>query len=289
MMTTTVLQNNNSTNVNTTKLSNDLANVPSQDAEFIIHLGNIVHSLGTSHHIPTCTEEIYSSLFQIFKQHQQQSKLPMFFVPDDDDLMLLCSNPKEAFGYWYKYFGHFNDKEEFQSNNYKPSSSSSSSQFDGTRQFGREENFAFIHSNVLFIGIHIVRKGGKEGEEGHTQEEWNVQYEEDVEWVQENLWNQDEPSSSYRSVILFGHARPTEEDHLNFFGPLLKDIHQLNKPILYMHASDDESDSDDAFQFYVPFAKEPRLMAVGIKSMASPVRMEVGFGENPFSLSIPSS
>lgn len=93
------------------------------------------------------------------------------------------------------------------------------------RQLQREENFSFMKSDVLFIGLNIV--GGRV----HDAEEWKQRHSECADWIRLNLKQFGEKAAS---MVVFGHARPAA-DHNDFFDPFGEAAQMFNKPVLYLH------------------------------------------------------
>jgi len=105
------------------------------------------------------------------------------------------------------------------------------------RQPEREENFAFTHQGVLFLGINLV--GGKV----HDWEEWEARIEENRLWVKKQFQLH---SADANAAVIFAHANPGTSFLGNFmyshnaFQPLIDYLNtgtdaDFPKPILFIH------------------------------------------------------
>eukprot|EP00548_Thalassiothrix_antarctica_P002699 CAMPEP_0194132266 /NCGR_PEP_ID=MMETSP0152-20130528/2769_1 /TAXON_ID=1049557 /ORGANISM="Thalassiothrix antarctica, Strain L6-D1" /LENGTH=668 /DNA_ID=CAMNT_0038827251 /DNA_START=13 /DNA_END=2019 /DNA_ORIENTATION=+ len=225
----------------------DLETLPG-DADFVIHLGNIQDAA-----VSLCPQQAYISAQAILRR----SPRPVFVLPGPNDWNN-CPDPNIALNDWVHQLGSF---ERFFVED-----------FGITRQKTNQENFAFIHRDVLFIGLHLV--GGRR----HDKKEWRMRHQLNVRWVEEQLETVKE--EKYKAVILLANARPGQQ-HTDFFTEVFDDIEDLNKPVLYVHASG----GSGKFETYMPFPNDSKLMAVQVGSGGSnpPLRIAVGKGaENPF-------
>ena len=248
-VTSDVPYNNAEENV----LSRDLSRLP-DDAEFVVHLGDVGVAATTS-----CAESMYEDASYILKS---SSRAPVFVLPGNQDWNE-CPNPDAAFDNWMQYFHRFEDN--------------FSHRFAVTRQLGREENFSFLHNGVLFVGLNLVDGTVPD------QTEWNVRHQECVQWAEQAL-NDFEPDE-YRAVVLLGHARPTALLG-DFFWPILNDINEINKPVLYVHGN-----AMQGWTVYKPFSDASRLRAVELEKggKSPPVKIRVGMGADPFNFDRRSS
>jgi len=248
-VTSDVPYNNAEENV----LSRDLSRLP-DDAEFVVHLGDIGVAATTS-----CAESMYEDASYILKS---SSRAPVFVLPGNQDWNE-CPNPDAAFDNWMQYFHRFEDN--------------FSHRFAVTRQLGREENFSFLHNGVLFVGLNLVDGTVPD------QTEWNVRHQECVQWAEQAL--NDFGPDEYRAVVLLGHARPTALLG-DFFWPIINDINEINKPVLYVHGN-----AMQGWTVYKPFSDASRLKAVELEKggKSPPVKIRVGMGADPFNFDRRSS
>ena len=180
-------------------------------SEFMVHLGDI--KSGTS----SCPQTNYSDVADILKQ----LKVPTYIVPGDNE-WTDCSNPSQAWGYWTSHFSNFEDN------------------FCGApqtqHQSVRPENFAFVKSGVLFVGINLPA-GQLSSSEGTTR------MQQDADWVNEQL---DANVSQVRGALVFGHAG--NESPRNFFFDQFKvSVADFGKPVLYMMGNDHTFRRDDGW------------------------------------------
>ena len=248
-VTSDVPYNNAEENV----LSRDLSRLP-DDAEFVVHLGDVGIAATTS-----CAESMYEDASYILKS---SSRAPVFVLPGNQDWNE-CPNPDAAFDNWMQYFHRFEDN--------------FSHRFAVTRQLGREENFSFLHNGVLFVGLNLVDGTVPD------QTEWNVRHQECVQWAEQAL--NDFGPDEYRAVVLLGHARPTALLG-DFFWPIINDINEINKPVLYVHGN-----AMQGWTVYKPFSDASRLKAVELEKggKSPPVKIRVGMGADPFNFDRRSS
>ena len=240
-------------NAEENQLSRDLSRLPN-DAEFVVHLGDVGLATTTS-----CAETMYEGASTILKS---SSRAPVFVLPGNQDWNE-CPNPDAAFDNWMQYFHRFEDN--------------FSHRFAVTRQLGREENFSFLHNGVLFIGLNLVDGTVPD------QTEWNIRHQECVQWAEQAL--NDFGLEEYRAVVILGHARPTALLG-DFFWPIINDINEINKPVLYVHGN-----AMQGWTVYKPFSDASRLKAVELEKGGNspPVKIRVGMGGDPFSFDRRSS
>ena len=122
------------------ELEADLATVGATD-EFFAHVGDITAETSS------CDESLYSSM----ESSLLTSSIPVFIVPGDNEWND-CSNPDQAWSYWDTHLMRLEENW--------------SHIFTVLRQSVREENFAFVHSGALFIGLNLV------GGSVHDSSEW---------------------------------------------------------------------------------------------------------------------
>ena len=241
-----------------TKLSRELQNLQHDDGDFLIHLGD-VHAAATS----MCTYSSYQDAADLLKE----SPIPTLVLPGDNDWNN-CPRPTSAFAYWSENLNRFEENYKNEEHEDMPSV---------TRQIGRDENFAFLHKGVLFLGLNLV--DGKV----QSEREWTIRHQENVQWVEEqiNLYQRKE----YRAVVLMGHAGATSKVG-DFFWPVIDDFKILNKPVLYVHAS-----NGDGILKYRPFDELEDFTALRLEkgSLSSPFQITVTTDLQPFKLNLNQS
>ncbi len=229
-------------------LEADLANVGPSD-EFFVHLGDI-QSQGS------CFASTYSNVAGSLKT----SSIPVFIVPGDNEYND-CPNPNQAWTYWDS---HLLGLEENWSHS-----------FTVLRQSIREENFAFVHSGVLFIGINLV--GGRV----HDTSEWSQRMTDDANWVSENFNNF---GSQVTSALVFGHAfpDPTGGDRKQFGQDFVTAAQNFGKPILYA-MGDGHSWALDK-----PYVDAPNVTRVRVNQGVPSVRVTISDDSTaPFTFASP--
>lgn len=179
-------------------LPRQIAELP-DESRFVIHVGDIK----TGQQV--CVEDIYVNVSAILAK----SKPPLFIIPGDNEWND-CANPVDGWAWWMKHFSRFEEKWQHG--------------LAVKRQSKRDENFAFVQSEVLFIGLNLV--GGRI----HDSAEWKQRHAENLEWTKDHL---EQNRGTIRSAIIFGHAKPTVI-HDDYFNGLCDAATQFNKPILYL-------------------------------------------------------
>jgi hypothetical protein len=180
-------------------LPKQIENLP-DDAEFVIHVGDIKRGS------PLCAEGIYKKVAGMLSK----SVPPVFIIPGDNEWND-CIDPDQAWVYWNRHFMKFDERWQHR--------------LSVSRQKIREENFAFVKSGVLFVGLNIV--GGRV----HDEQEWKLRHAGDLDWVKSNLQRFGTETSS---LVIFGHAKPVKV-HDDFFDPFSKAAEDFGKPVLYLH------------------------------------------------------
>ncbi|MGH7600096.1 MAG: InlB B-repeat-containing protein, partial [bacterium] len=158
---------------------------------FFVHVGDIF--VGGE----PCSDSAYSLMANMLKG----LAVPVFIVPGDNET-IDCSNPAEGLNIWKTHFQNFEQN------------------FCGApaveHQSTHPENFAFMKSGVLFVGINMV--GG------------NSPYQPDANWVSEQLQSK---GSQVRAAVIFSHVKP---DHSTQFStPFRQAAAAFGKPVLFLH------------------------------------------------------
>ena len=216
-------------------LPKQIAAVP-DDAAFVVHLGDIKN--GST----PCNEQVYAKVAGMLRKSAHR----VFIVPGDNEWND-CQEPVPAWDFWVKYFMKFDRHWE--------------SPLKVARQTERQENFAFTHKGVLFIGINLV--GGRVNDAA----EWKKRHQQNIAWIDRQLKTEGNASSS---LVLFGHAQPAVK-HADFFGPFCESAEAYEKPILYIHGDGHRWIQDRPFP-----AKNILRVQVDQGGIASPVKVMVG-------------
>ncbi len=180
-------------------LHQQVLNLP-PTAEFLVHLGDIKRSS------TPCSESRYQRIAEILLA----SKVPTFIVPGDNEWND-CLIPNAAWEFWSQTFLRFDRRWEHD--------------FPVVRQEGREENFAFVRSGVVFIGVNVV--GGRINDPN----EWRRRLTDDAAWVGAHF---DRASAEIYAAVVFGHANLTA-NHTIFVNGLTAAARSFKRPVLYLH------------------------------------------------------
>ena len=217
-----------------TLLPKQITKLP-DDAEFVIHVGDIKRGQ------PLCTEAVYIKVSGMLRK----SVAPVFIIPGDNEWND-CLDPDQAWKYWDQYFMKFDSRW--------------SHALPVSRQKIRQENFAFVQGNVLFVGLNIV--GGRV----HDAQEWKLRHAGGLDWVKLNLQKAGEDITS---LVIFGHAKPAA-NHKDFFTPFNKVAEDFAKPILYLHGDGHKWIHDRPFK-----AKNVLRVEVDQGGIAPPLKVTV--------------
>ena len=150
-------------------------------SRFLVHLGDMLFG--------ECLEARYAEVHDALLQ----LAVPAFIVPGDNEWND-CDDPDLGWSYWETYFLGLEQN------------------FCGTptveRQGVRPENFAFVSSGVLFIGINLV------GGSVHDEDEWDLRLQQDATWVSQQLSGK---KSQVRAAAIFAQAGPGSSSRAAFF------------------------------------------------------------------------
>eukprot|EP00579_Thalassiosira_antarctica_P006969 CAMPEP_0201879302 /NCGR_PEP_ID=MMETSP0902-20130614/10221_1 /ASSEMBLY_ACC=CAM_ASM_000551 /TAXON_ID=420261 /ORGANISM="Thalassiosira antarctica, Strain CCMP982" /LENGTH=898 /DNA_ID=CAMNT_0048407097 /DNA_START=68 /DNA_END=2764 /DNA_ORIENTATION=+ len=224
---------------NVEQLTRELEALPS-DAEFVIHLGNANGDAQSQ-----CQEYGFERAAAVLKE----SPVPVLVIPGDKD-WAACGSKKEAeqsLEYWDVNLG------KLERNWDHPLKVDYSEDVVG--------NFAFLHKNVLFISVNIV-----DAETNPT--ELSRRLEQNVLWTKSKL-AQFTPTE-YHAIVIFGHAPPSDKQD-GYFSPLIQQIKELQKPVLYLHANS----KDGTFEQYTPFEEAENFKAVQLEKRGREAPMRV--------------
>ncbi|MGH2571705.1 MAG: Ig-like domain-containing protein, partial [bacterium] len=164
-------------------------------SEFLVHVGDIKD--GGS----PCREARYVTVANILKS----LSVPAFIIPGDNE-WTDCAFPDSAWTWWETHFLNIDQS------------------FCGVspveRQPVRPENFAFVRSGVLFVGINIPN--GDVGDQ-------HVRLDDDAAWVDFQF---EDKGAQVRAAVVFGHAGPSSSRD-RFFDPFRVSAGGFAKPVLY--------------------------------------------------------
>ena len=203
------------------------------DGLFAVHVGDIME--GSDSRSSDCDRSKYTAVEEMLTK---KSPIPVLMLPGDND-WTDCADPDEGWKYWDQSFNLLEwswaaaqnatraQVELSRVGNTAAASLSSPFAFSGMveRQAKRMENFAFMHENVLFLGVNAVA-------DVYSRSELRNRMEDNIEWVRKQLGMR--RTTKLRAVIIFGHAW-----HGDFFDELEDDLMMgLNYiPVLYFHGN----------------------------------------------------
>ncbi|HXV60585.1 MAG TPA: hypothetical protein VEK15_07825, partial [Vicinamibacteria bacterium] len=167
-------------------------------SEFFAHLGDI--KSGSS----ACVESWYADVAGILKT----LAVPTFIVPGDNE-WTDCANPAQGWTFWETHFMRL------ERNYCGPP--------PVAVQVVRPENFAFVKSGVLFVGINKVGGGGISAEEQTTR------LQQDADWVTQQFQTH---VSAVRAAVVLAQASPSGSPFVTAFRAAAA---AFAKPILYIH------------------------------------------------------
>lgn len=241
------------------QLKHNFATISQGDAHFAIHLGNI-HDASTA-----CDSTTYTRVADLI---EDASPLTVFILPGEEDWNN-CDDPDDAWDAWMSTFELYNQRWD------------SSSIVDGeTVQVYREkyqlENWGFVAKGVLFLGVHIVNGIVPDQFEFRQRNKLNI------EWIKGMSKHHE---SVIRAVVICGNAQPGHSTNAGFFSNLDLFLRNYTKPALYVHTAPSIR-SNTAAKYYQPFKDLPSLMAAQVEKTPDnlPVRIQVGVGDNPFTV-----
>lgn len=148
----------------------------------------------------------------------QQSTLPVFAVPGDSD-WYNCNDQESAWEKWSTRFLRFEDNWNHQ--------------FQVRHQASRIENWSFKHKGVLFVSFHILASSVRDWDV------WNQKVHDDVLWLESELVS-NAFQDSIGAIVLMAHAQPHTRRYREFYDSLMHLASRIEKPMLYLHGSDDE-------------------------------------------------
>ncbi|UCE03716.1 MAG: tandem-95 repeat protein, partial [Candidatus Latescibacterota bacterium] len=204
-------------------------------SKFVVHVGDI---FGGSE---PCTEDRYERMVTWLTG----LAVPTFIIPGDNE-WVDCADPDEGWFFWEKHLMGLEQK------------------FCGVpnveHQPVRPENFVFVQSGVLFIGINLVA-----GAPDETMVDAAA-------WVRDNLQL---ARAAVRSAVVFSQAGPSGSRDM-FFDPFLVDAAAFGKPILFIHGDGHNWEYEDPYgvpnvlRVQVPRATSPWVRVTATRDATQP-------------------
>lgn len=206
---------------------------PKADDLFGVHVGDIMS--GSESRRNDCDRSEYRAVEEMLTK---KCPIPILMLPGDND-WTECADPDEGWTYWDQSFNllewswaarkNFTQAQlqQTRAGDATATSQLNPYEFPGKveRQAKRMENFAFVHENVLFFGLNLVK-------DSYSSDERMARMEDNIEWVREQLDMR--RNNKLRAVIFFGHA-----SYNDFFDDLEDDLMAgLDYiPVLYFHGN----------------------------------------------------
>lgn len=218
-----------------------------EDAAFLVHLGNFQDASVT-----LCEEKRYDMAADLFKR----SALPVFAVPGSED-WVECFDPELALDNWRNRFVGFERNFEIEDQVY--------------RNQDYPENFAVLRSGVLFVGLNMVSGPSVDADE------WEARR---VSMLKFYFGMANMHKDSFRAVVMMGNS--SEKPQLQpFFDDFFKSLGPIGKPVLYLHANQDNGTDGTIYQ---PFPEHPTLFSIQVHGQNDATRIDIGKGNAPFSI-----
>jgi hypothetical protein len=190
-----------------TVLEDGLPQLPTDnDNAFMVHLGDWNSPFATN-----CDSNSYTVVNTLYST----SAVPVYFIPGDNEYND-CPNPEEALDLWYDNLLGYETE-------YWPAGP-----FTVMRQDqDYPENFAFLHENILFVGINLV------GGTIHDQDEWDARQAADLEWIDNNF---EENKNQTDLLVVFAHADPDIQSTEPFYTPFIQRVNSTYAiPTILIH------------------------------------------------------
>ena len=247
------------------QLKHNFATISESDAHFLVHLGNIHNS-----DVTACESTTYTRVADMM---EDASTLPIFIIPGEEDWND-CDDPDSAWDAWISTFELYNQRWDL------------TSVVDGDaltvfREKNQLENWAFVVKGVLFVGVHVVNGIVPDTNEFRHRNKLNMQ------WIK-GMSKQHE--AAIRAVVVCGNAQPGHSTNAGFFAGMDLFWRDYSKPTLYVHtapsAGSNTNTNKRAAEFYQPFKDLSNVWAAQIEKTSEnlPFRIEVGLGDNPFTV-----
>jgi len=227
------------------KLAADMAALPT-DAQFIVHLGNIQDASVTF-----CAESRYARVRDLLVQ----SPVPLFILPGEEDWNN-CPNPEDAWESWQENFDSFESNFDIS--------------YPVSRQMRRKENFAFLHSDILIMGFHLI--GGRI----NNQDENEARIEDNIIWLESMVTMN---AGKFDKIVMMGNARPGPQQS-KFFDRLSAFLGGYDLPIIYIHAN---SGVGGVMQYQLNGGDDGiEVLQIEDGGQNPPLKISVYSGEGPF-------
>jgi len=235
-------------------LVHDLAKI-APTTSFAVHVGNIQDAA-----VNLCDPNHYRHVAELMEEHSPKT---VFIVPGQED-WANCPDPYAAWQNWYDQFQFFNNRWDNTDNK---------GEFDVFHQKNQLENWAFLHREVLFLGVHSV--GGTIVNQTAT----NARAERNYDWV---AGMTETHRSKIRSVVVFGNAKPGFEGSIMFFAQLEDFMRTFDLPLMYVHAASGVG----GIEHHKAFLDTPLFTALQVETGVNspPLRVNVGYGDDPFTI-----
>ncbi|KAL7456096.1 hypothetical protein ACHAWC_007997 [Mediolabrus comicus] len=182
-----------------------IAELDPDEGEFVVHLGDLQYAK-----VDACREGAYDEAKQIMKK----SRVPAFILPGDNDIND-CNSMEHGEAMWKKYLATFDKRWDHG--------------FDVTRWGDLDESFAFIHKQVLFLGLNMV------GGQPSSNTEKSNRHKKHLERISSIV---NEKSDTFKVVVLLAHAEPAEY-HKDFWlagdSGFISIMKEMDKPTIYFH------------------------------------------------------
>lgn len=183
-------------NANTPELASKLGELPVNDGEWLVHLGNWNDVEANS-----CIEERYELIADTYSN----TSVPVYFVPGENEWND-CPNydvEDETQTLWTDNFVWY-EWEHWDMNGKRRG-------YEIKRQKEREENFSFVYNKALYIGLNMV-----DGQQ-LNRNAWNQRLSANAKYVVEAVENNEDANL----IVIFGSAGSTT-NNFPFFS-ILKD------------------------------------------------------------------
>lgn len=187
-----------------------------RSSQFLIHLGDIC--AGQAAREGSLTEKSYSDIKELFTKG---NTIPSYIVPGDNEWN---DRPDPDVG-WDLWSKHLLGLEK----NFKAG-------WATARQQARPENFAFVASGVLVIGINLP--GGRV----HDKEEWARRFRENNAWIRTQFVKH---KTNVGAAVICAQANPIGQGRVtaalskrfsSFTKPFGSLAMAFEKPVLFLHA-----------------------------------------------------
>jgi len=171
--------------------------------EFFVYLGGFMSASEGGN----CDEATYERFSSILKAY---TTIPVLVVPGRDDWQN-CADPVNALQTWRSYFTY-----DFDNYWFKDSSIIE-------RKPGRIEDFSYLHNNVLYVGVRLIKEEGMDYDANQ----------ESIDWVKSHTLKYED---RFRMLIVLGDSG-SDANTEGFFAQLSQLTENIATPTAYMHSS----------------------------------------------------